>query len=287
MASWDLHDGEEQAGPFDEDHVVRMIQHGIPATTLVRQLGTEDWKGLRSHPPFALALAAVEGGAVRPNVAPPQRLLSRRRSAAFWLVGAGLLVASTFVLAIAWPKRTPESICAHETVVSPLVAKSVCLTQLTELGTLDPQILDDYGKCSLDAKNHPTLAECKKMLDEYSTEQPQNAIGAMIRALEDAHNGRGVLCPSAKPVPRSIDQVKERYSPTDDDWSDLGWKCAHWRDMDPTRWQYEVVVNGHVATAYARKRLRSGKVVELNRVGLVEGGKFMRGRRNRPRVLSP
>lgn len=39
MSTWELHDGKEQVGPCDEDHVVRMIQHGIPANTLIRRAG--------------------------------------------------------------------------------------------------------------------------------------------------------------------------------------------------------------------------------------------------------
>jgi hypothetical protein len=53
---WELHDGAAQVGPLAEDHVVRMILAGIPESTLVRPAGSEKWKSLRAHAPFAMAL---------------------------------------------------------------------------------------------------------------------------------------------------------------------------------------------------------------------------------------
>lgn len=56
MTNWELHDGTAQIGPLDENHVVRMINAGLPVNTMVRQVGTEEWRTLRSHAPFAIAL---------------------------------------------------------------------------------------------------------------------------------------------------------------------------------------------------------------------------------------
>ncbi len=53
---WELHDGAAQVGPLAEDHVLRMIAAGIPETTLIRPAGSEKWKSLRAHAPFAMAL---------------------------------------------------------------------------------------------------------------------------------------------------------------------------------------------------------------------------------------
>ncbi len=53
---WELHDGQQQAPSHDEAHVLRMIAAGLPPSTLVRRAGTEEWKGLRTHAPFAMAL---------------------------------------------------------------------------------------------------------------------------------------------------------------------------------------------------------------------------------------
>jgi hypothetical protein len=53
---WELNDGKEHVGPLDEEHVLRMIGEGLPEGTLVRPEGKGQWKNLRVHAPFALAL---------------------------------------------------------------------------------------------------------------------------------------------------------------------------------------------------------------------------------------
>jgi len=102
MPAWELHDGSEQAGPFEEDHVVRMILHGIPPGTLARRVGTEDWKGLRTHAPFAMALeklvpASQEdgkgGGGDREELASQEPGLAARTAASsVRIIGALVLV---------------------------------------------------------------------------------------------------------------------------------------------------------------------------------------------------
>ena len=66
MPRWELNDGQAQTEPHDEDHVIRMIQAGLPEATLVRAEGTENWKGLRSHVPFAMALERRASGGGSP-----------------------------------------------------------------------------------------------------------------------------------------------------------------------------------------------------------------------------
>lgn len=68
MADWDLHDGKVQAGPFDEAHVVRMIDAGLPSETVARPVGQSAWQNLRAHAPFAMALE--RRAAVPPPAAP-------------------------------------------------------------------------------------------------------------------------------------------------------------------------------------------------------------------------
>lgn len=53
---WELHDGVAQVGPLEEDHVLRMIWAGLPAQTVVRQVGEAPWRSPRTHAPFAIAL---------------------------------------------------------------------------------------------------------------------------------------------------------------------------------------------------------------------------------------
>jgi hypothetical protein len=66
-AMWEMHDGTAQIGPLDEDHVLRMIAHGIPAATVCRPVGASQWKSLRVHAPFAVAIEL----AAAKNEAPP------------------------------------------------------------------------------------------------------------------------------------------------------------------------------------------------------------------------
>jgi hypothetical protein len=74
---WELHDGAAQVGPLAEDHVLRMIAAGIPESTLIRPAGSEKWKSLRAHAPFAMALErrastlAVVAPPPSPAVPPP------------------------------------------------------------------------------------------------------------------------------------------------------------------------------------------------------------------------
>ena len=74
MAMWELHDGKQQVGPLEEEHVIRMIAAGLPEATMIRPAGAENWKSIRAHAPFAIALeqavAAGPGGAAPPPQAP-------------------------------------------------------------------------------------------------------------------------------------------------------------------------------------------------------------------------
>lgn len=68
MSTWELHDGRAQVGPVDEQHVLRMIAEGLPENTVVRQVGEADWRSLRSHARFAVALG--QRAAPAPAMAP-------------------------------------------------------------------------------------------------------------------------------------------------------------------------------------------------------------------------
>lgn len=57
MAQWELLHGEATAGPFEEDHVVRMIEHGLPPGVLARPVGASRWKDPAKNPVFATAIA--------------------------------------------------------------------------------------------------------------------------------------------------------------------------------------------------------------------------------------
>ncbi len=61
---WELYDGKEQRGPLSEAEVVVLVKNGeIPPAAQVRLVGAEEWRTLRSHAPFAMALGQAAGGA--------------------------------------------------------------------------------------------------------------------------------------------------------------------------------------------------------------------------------
>jgi ribosomal protein L40E len=105
---WELHDGTEQVGPLDEEHVLRMIRDGLPPNTLVRPVGKDAWKGLRAHAPFAMAIETRDAGgdasaspsfsapALAPAVAPP---LQARKKPKSDFIGAGCVVQGFGLLA--------------------------------------------------------------------------------------------------------------------------------------------------------------------------------------------
>lgn len=72
MVRWEMHDGCDQVGPLEEDHVLRMIASGIPEETVIRAEGEEEWRGLRSHAPFAIALAAAKKAKAAPQDDAPE-----------------------------------------------------------------------------------------------------------------------------------------------------------------------------------------------------------------------
>jgi hypothetical protein len=70
--SWELFHPEQDKvlGPFDEDNVVDQIRRGLNPRTLARREGEEEWKGLRTHAPFAFALQRYQGDDA-PLIYPP------------------------------------------------------------------------------------------------------------------------------------------------------------------------------------------------------------------------
>lgn len=95
---WELHDGAAQVGPLTEDHVLRMIAAGIPATTLVRPAGSEKWKSLRAHAPFAMAL---DRAATATRSSSPTAKGSSARSLRWILVGSAVAVGAILLAVVA------------------------------------------------------------------------------------------------------------------------------------------------------------------------------------------
>jgi hypothetical protein len=65
MADWEIFDGKSTQGPFSEQALADSIRRGLPPTVLVREVGAAEWRNMREHGPFAVALLSA------PQVAPP------------------------------------------------------------------------------------------------------------------------------------------------------------------------------------------------------------------------
>lgn len=89
--TWELSDGDQVRGPFGEEDVVAAIGRGLADGTLVRASGEESWRGLRTHPRFAMALEERAAGAAR-----AQSSSSRARSFD-WRIGAAIGVVGVLV----------------------------------------------------------------------------------------------------------------------------------------------------------------------------------------------
>jgi hypothetical protein len=100
MPQWELHDGQQQVGPLEEDHVIRMIEAGLPDSALVRAVGETDWRGPRSHAPFAAALE--RRGAAAPTRTP-------KVSRAPIIGGAVVAILAIGVAVIATSRQPPEA----------------------------------------------------------------------------------------------------------------------------------------------------------------------------------
>jgi hypothetical protein len=98
--SWELFDPKKRKsyGPLDKATVLDLIRHGLDPKTLARPVGTEEWKSLRSHGPFA---AELEGGgaAQREPSAPPPAAKEPRKTGR--LVRIAICLVGGFVSLVA------------------------------------------------------------------------------------------------------------------------------------------------------------------------------------------
>lgn len=91
---WELFDGTEQQGPFTEQAVVEMIARGLKPETMVRPVGAETWKGIRSHAPFAYAFQSE----TKPVLREPAPWLRRILLMAAGVVGVLFLLFAAFTI---------------------------------------------------------------------------------------------------------------------------------------------------------------------------------------------
>lgn len=109
MTEWEVFINGEQGGPFAEADVLAAIGKGMTPKALVRRAGTEEWKALRSHAPFAAALEQAKdddeasGGVSRLPSAPRAQAVPVPSSGLTWKQIASVAVPVALALAgIAW-----------------------------------------------------------------------------------------------------------------------------------------------------------------------------------------
>lgn len=119
MSAWELSDEEQEVvGPVDEAQVVAMIADGLPSTVLVRQVGETEWRGLRSHIAFALALEEAAGAAAAgPH---PPRPTSLRWAAL--VIGLVIVAWAAFLI---WRELQPEIVTARDMPPAPAPAPAL------------------------------------------------------------------------------------------------------------------------------------------------------------------
>jgi len=118
VSAWELHTGDKQGGPYTDAQIIEAIERGLKATVVVRQVGSEEWKSLRTHPPFAMALERVSaasqpppisatapmGSPIAPKASPPKQS-GESRVVGMLIVGA--VTISLVIWAISVVKPTP------------------------------------------------------------------------------------------------------------------------------------------------------------------------------------
>jgi hypothetical protein len=78
MADWEIFDGKTIQGPFSEQALADSIRRGMPPTVLVREMGTAEWRSMREHGPFAVALLAQPAPPPPPPPTPPPQTIIQK-----------------------------------------------------------------------------------------------------------------------------------------------------------------------------------------------------------------
>lgn len=166
---WEIHDGKQQYGPRSEAWIVEAIGRGMNSAVVIRRVGSDEWKGLRSHPTFALALDrtvnAPAPGLPSEPAARATRSASPKGRASMSVVGpiGGGLIA---VALIAWAmivrsssgSSTPSPVAAPEPrpeAPPPPEPVQILATKKTledALAVTTPLMRDDYATVSDGAK---------------------------------------------------------------------------------------------------------------------------------------
>jgi hypothetical protein len=92
MAHWEVFDGKDKLGPFTDEVLIDLIHKGLRDGIMVRRDGTDEWKPLTTHAPFALAIEKAE------KAQPPVR----RQGKPLGLVGGVALLAALLLVNTFW-----------------------------------------------------------------------------------------------------------------------------------------------------------------------------------------
>lgn len=132
---WELYLDGSQTEPHDEAHVLRMIAAGLPANTLVRQAGEAEWRGLKTHAPFAAALASQAGDAApqASPAAPPQRQPPNGAPTGVIVVGAVGIFVLLAIVAYGMRNRSERETAA-------VLASATAATAATRRADFDAKV---------------------------------------------------------------------------------------------------------------------------------------------------
>lgn len=92
---WEIQDGDSSRGPLSEAQIVASIHGGLSSTTRARPIGTEKWRPLGAHEPFAEAIQAVLLSAKQQRPTGPAPVPWWFK-AGFSLIGVAGVVTATF-----------------------------------------------------------------------------------------------------------------------------------------------------------------------------------------------
>lgn len=89
---WEVQEGESTRGPLTDEQIVDAIRGGLAPTTKARPVGTEKWRPIGAHEPFAAALQVALAAHRSNPVASPR--------APWWLpTSLGVVVVASLVTA--------------------------------------------------------------------------------------------------------------------------------------------------------------------------------------------
>jgi len=110
---WELQQGDSVRGPLTEEEVSEAIQRGLAPTTRARPVGTEKWRPIGAHEPFAEALQSLLASA-RPQSAPKPTKVPLWVSIVLCTVALSVLVTAVFSILVFQQSRATGAVVAEK-----------------------------------------------------------------------------------------------------------------------------------------------------------------------------